>query len=283
MTQPPMIRIACATFGFGEQTLESSAKIVRDLGFDLVDVGAAWGKYDQVKPLAAVADPAGQADHLRRVMQEHRLGVSELFVMTFGHNVNDPSVDKRAETQRMFAGLADFAARAGFESIMMLPGPVHEDQGQSPQEAFDLSVAELSTMVRVATDHGIGCNVEPNKGSIAGRVEDAINLCEAVSGLGLTLDYAHQVPLGYSQEQIERLHRYTKHLHAKQVTRDGTQARPDEGDIDFARIIGSLKAGGFDGVICTEFMSRSEQLEAGWDFQKETARLRDVLVEALSG
>ena len=90
-----MIRIGGATFSFGDIPLEASADILRDIGFDLADVGAGWGSYHQVMPQEAVDDPDGQAQRLRRVMGQNGLGISELFIMHFGKPINHPDSEVR--------------------------------------------------------------------------------------------------------------------------------------------------------------------------------------------
>jgi sugar phosphate isomerase/epimerase len=277
-----MIRIAGATFSFGDLTLEESVEVVREIGFTLVDVGAGWNNYHQILPQEAVEDPEGQAKRLRRVMEEHGLEISELFIMHFGKPINHPDPEVRQWTRGMFEGMATFAQKAGFESVMMIPGHVHDDLGQTPQQAFDTSVKELRTMAAMAGEKDLQCNIEPCVGSIAEQPADAIKLVEAVPGLGLTLDYAHQVQLGLSHDEIEVLHPYARHFHAKQSAPGAFQARPDEGTIDFGRIIRKLKADNYNGVVCVEFVTNPDLLDAGWDFKCETARLKQILDEALA-
>jgi sugar phosphate isomerase/epimerase len=276
-----MIRIAGATFSFGDLTLEQSAVVLRELGFDLADVGAGWSNYHQVMPQEAMDDPGGQAERLRRVMGEHNLRISELFIMQFDQAINHPDADGRRLTSDRFDRITNFARKAGFESVMMIPGHVHEDLGQTPQQAFDTSAAALRSMVKMAQDKGLGCNIEPCVGSVAHDPADAIRLCEAVPGLGLTLDYAHQVQLGLGQDRIEVLHPYTRHMHAKQSAPGSFQARPDEGVLDFAQIVRKLKADRYDGVFCVEFVTNKAILDAGWNMKKETAKLKQVLETAL--
>jgi len=278
-----MIRIAGATFSFGDLTLEESADVLQEIGFDLADVGAGWNSYHQIIPQEAVSDPDGQAERLRRVMEQHDLGVSELFIMHFGKPINYPDPEVRKWTRGMFDGITTFAQKGGFESVMMIPGHVHDDLGQPPEQAFDISVEELRTMVSVAGDKGLRCNIEPCMGSIAEQPTDAIRLVKAVPGLGLTLDYAHQVQLGLGPEEIEVLHPYAPHFHAKQSAPGTFQALPDEGTIDYGRIVRNLKEASYDGAICVEFVTKQELLDAGWDFKRETARLKEILEDALAG
>ncbi len=277
-----MIRVAGATFSFGDLTIEQAAPVVAELGFDLVDVGAGWSNYHQIMPQEAVDDADGQADRLRRAVEAHNLTVSELFIMHFGHPINHPDPQTRSWTRSMYDGITTFAQKAGFESVMMIPGHVHDEDGQSPTEALDLSVEELRFMVDVAQQKQLQCNIEPCIGSIAEQPADAIRLVQAVPGLGLTVDYAHQVQLGLEHEQIEVLHPYARHFHAKQSSPDSFQARPDEGSIDFPRLVRRLDDDAYDGVICVEFVTQEPLLEAGWDFKVETARLKQILDETLA-
>jgi len=277
-----MIRIAGATFSFGDLGLEESADVLREIGFDLADVGAGWSNYHQIMPQQAVDDPQGQADRLRRVMQDRGLDISELFIMHFGKPINHPDPEVRTWTRGMFDGITTFARVAGFESVMMIPGHVHDELNQTAAQAFDHSVEELRGMVSVAGGKDLQCNIEPCVGSIAEHPADAVRLVEAVPGLGLTLDYAHQVQLGCGHEQIEVLHPHARHFHAKQSAPGAFQARPDEGSIDFSRLVHQLDAEGYDGVICVEFVTNEDLLKEGWDFRRETARLKQILDEALA-
>jgi sugar phosphate isomerase/epimerase len=278
-----MTHIAGATFSFGELSLEEAARVLTALGFTCADVGAGWSGYHQVMPQEAADDPPAQADRVRRVAQQYGLAVSELFIMHFGKPINDPDPQVRAWTRRMFAGIARFARLAGFESVMMIPGHVHEELGQSPEAAFDTSVEELRYMVAAAGEQGLQCNIEPCIGSIAQYPVDALRLVQEVPGLGLTVDYAHQVQLGLGPAEIEVLHPHARHFHAKQSAPGAFQARPDEGAIDFGRLMRRLEADGYQGVICVEFVTKQELLDAGWDFVRETARLKQILEDALAG
>lgn len=276
-----MTRIAGATFGFGDLTLAQSASVLSDLGFTVADVGAGWNNYQQVSPQAAADDPDREAERLRRVMGESDLAVSELFVMQFGDPINHPDIAARRVTSSIFDQVTTFAAKAGFESVMMIPGHVHADLGQDPRQAFDTSAAVLRSMVHVAEEKGLACNIEPCMGSIAHAPSAAIELCQAVPGLGLTLDYAHQVQLQLGHEQIEPMHRYLRHMHAKQSAPGTFQARADEGVIDFPRIVRKLEADRYDGVLCVEFVTNQAVVDAGWNMIEETAKLKKILEDAL--
>ena len=137
-------------------------------------------------------------------------------------------------------------------------------------------------MVDVAESLGIYCNIEPCIFSVAWQPENAIKLCEAVPGLALTVDYAHQTQLSLKADDIEPLHDYARHYQAKQSAPDSFQAKPDEGWVDFGRMIQKMHDDGFDGFISVEFVSAPEVIEAGWNIRKESARLKEILDEAVA-
>ena len=77
------------------------------------------------------------------------------------------------------------------------------------------------------------------------------------------------------------MHKYTKHFHAKQSAPGSGMAKADEGAIDFRRLVRTLKAENYEGVVCVEFVTRQELIDQGWDFKVETGRLKEILEEAL--
>ncbi len=69
-----MIRIAGSTFAFGDMTLDASCDILRQLGFDLADVGASgWSTFTAYVPQQVVENPEdteGEAARIRAVGSE---------------------------------------------------------------------------------------------------------------------------------------------------------------------------------------------------------------------
>ena len=89
-----------------------------------------------------------------------------------------------------------------------------------------------------------------------------------------------QLNLGH--DEIEVLHPHARHFQAKQSAPGEFQAKPDEGTIDFGRVVRKMKQDGFDGVVSVEFVSAPEVLEKGWDLRAESARMKEILEEALA-
>ena len=281
-----MIRVAGSTFAFGDMSLEDSCAILKDMGFKYADVGASgWSLFREWVPQQVVHnidDADGEADRIRRVTEDNGLTVAELFICDFGHAINHPDAEKRAETRDKYTKMARIAQKAGFKSMMMLPGDVHEDLGQDFEQAFETAVGQQRAMVDIAGEHGLNHNIEACIFSVAHQPDNALRLLDAVPGLGLTLDYAHQVQLELGHDEIEPLHPHARHFQAKQSAPGEFQAKPDEGVIDFGRVVRKMKDDGFDGFISVEFVSSPEVLEKGWDVRAESARLKKILDEAVA-
>ena len=283
-----MIRIAGATFAFGDISLEESCDALKELGFDLADIGASgWSSFTAYVPQQVVQDPdqpEKEAERIRGIMDGKGIGVSELFVCDFGQAINHPDEKERERSRELFAKFAKIGGLVGCESIMMLPGNVHEDLGQTYKQAFQTSVEEYKWMVDVAQKNDLLLNFEPCIMSIAVEPAQAEELVQAVPGLGYTLDYAHQVQIGLTNQEIEPMHQYARHFHAKQSAQGEFEAKPDSknGVIDFNRLVGKLKEDDYDGVVTIEFVAAPDVIEAGWDMKEETAKMKKVVEDALA-
>ena len=283
-----MIRVAGSTFAFGNISLEKSCDILKELGFDLADIGASgWSSFAAYVPQQVVQnpdEPEREAENIRGVMDTKDLGVSELFICDFGQAINHPDPQERERSRDLFAKFAKIGGLVGCESVMMLPGNVHGDLGQTYEEAFQTSVEEYKWMVDVAQQNDVLLNFEPCIMSIALEPAQAERLIAAVPGLSYTLDYAHQVQIGLTNSDIEPMHKYARHFHAKQSAQGEFEVKPDaeNGVIDFKRLIRKLKEDDYDGVVTIEFVAAPEVIEAGWDMKEETAKMKKVIEDALA-
>ena len=283
-----MIELAGSTFAFGDISLEDSCDILKNLGFDRVDLGGSgWSTFTAYVPQQIVQDPEQperEAERIGAIVGDKGLQVCEFFICDFGQAINHPDPEERARSRRFFAQFAKIGGLVGCQSIMLLPGNVHEDLGQSYEEAFATSVEEYKGMVDVAQANGLLLNFEPCIMSIALEPSQAERLVQAVPGLGYTLDYAHQVQMGLTNEGIEPMHQYARHFHVKQSAQGEFEVKPDadNGAIDFDRMARKMKADGYDGVVTVEFVAAPDVIEAGWDMQEETGKMKAVMERALA-
>ena len=268
------MRIGGCSFAFGPKPLEEAAQIVRELGFQVIDLGVCLGN-TQINPYEAAERPVAVADRVNRILADLDLQPGECFVLDFGQPINHPDPAVRSETRRRFEPLTRFARLVGCPSLMLIPGIVHEPWGR--QASYDLAVRELRTLCEMAEENLVQLNVEACEPSVAQDPREAAHLCRDVPGLGLTLDYSHFIDPGYSQSEVEALHPFTRHVHARQAARNRRVETVEKGSIDFERIVSLLKRDRYQGIIAVEYIECQTTRDCGVDVWKETRRMKSEL------
>jgi sugar phosphate isomerase/epimerase len=270
--------IGGCSFSFGPRPLREALQILKDLGFDIADLGVCWGN-TQVHPVQAAENPEGTALEVIEALREMSMRPEECFVLDFGEPINHPEDRVRRRTQLLFRGMVRFASLVGFRSIMLIPGIVHPSLGR--QKSFELSVRALRELVKMSDDAGMLLNVEPCEPSVAEDPQDAMRLCEEVPRLGLTLDYSHFIDPGYDQSSVEPLHRFTRHVHARQAAPGKRVETVDKGTIDFKRITSLLRQQEFKGVVAVEYVDCEVTTQCGVNVMEETIKMKAELARLM--
>ena len=98
----------------------------------------------------------------------------------------------------------------------------------------------------------------------------------------MTLDYSHFVDPGYSQREVEKLHPFARHFHARQAKRGKRVEKVEKGTIDFHRILSLLRRDQYQGVIAVEYVECETTRLCGVDVWVETPKMKSEL-ERLGG
>jgi sugar phosphate isomerase/epimerase len=208
------------------------------------------------------------------IREAGRLGVqpNECFLLNFGWPINSPDAERRQRTHELFPGVCRFASAIGCKSILVIPGPVLTDQ--SKERSLELSAGALQNLAAIAGDFSLHLNAEADIDSCASTPEAAEELCKRVPGLGLTLDYSHFVCQGIEPARIERLHRFTRHLHVRQAAPGQIATEIDDGVIDFSAVLRQLESTGYSGLYCVEYLALTPGEDAGCCAEQRTLDAR---------
>jgi sugar phosphate isomerase/epimerase len=268
------MKVGGCSFSFGPSRLDVAAQTLKGLGFDTIDLGVCLGN-TQVSPFEAAKNPEAAAGAVRLVLDQFDLEPGECFVLDFGQPINHPDPTVRRESRKLFKRLARFAKLAGCPSLMLLPGITYDDLGW--QASYTRSVAELRDLCEIAADAGVQLNVEPCEPSVLQTPDAAASVCHDVCGLGLTLDYSHFIDQGYSQREVEKLHPFARHFHARQATKGKRVETVEQGTIDFRRIVSLLKSEGYQGIIAVEYVECDTTRLCQVDVRSETPKMKAEL------
>jgi sugar phosphate isomerase/epimerase len=245
--------------------------IARTLGFAGLDLGYFYGP--ALSKAAILADPEGVAK------QVTALGITvPNFYHLFGdtlaeRNLADPkNLERNAED---FARVATFCAAAGIASIFVLPGVCNPGQGRS--EALAQSAASLATLLPIAQRAGVTLTIEPHVHSFLESPALVLQLLEKVPGLKLTLDYAHFVCMGHTQDAIDVLAPHAAHVHVRQTTPGSLQTKLAKGTINMEAMCATLRDSGYDGWLSVEWVHQDYMDTLYDDVLTETIACRDLL------
>jgi sugar phosphate isomerase/epimerase len=270
--------LTCTSFSFPLLDFERSLQAIALLDIGRFDVGAHEGA-SHVQPSEVEADPGGVADRIKRAADAAGLGASDFFP-TFGHGfrdrpVNTPDPLTRASNLARFRAIVTCARAIGAGGVTLLPGVVWPELGQ--ERSFELATSALEELLPIAHDAGLRLSVEAHLESVAESPALAAELCEAVPGLRLTLDYSHFVAGGHSAESVHPLVRHAGHFHARQAGPGRLQAGARDGSLDFPDIVGRLRGAGYAGDYCVEYTWQEWRDCWHQDVVSESIVLRDLL------
>ncbi len=276
------IRLSCADFTFPLLSHDRSLDLIRDLGFEGVDIGFFEGR-SHIQPSSSFENLKASAAALKELCSERNLKLADLFLIPCNEmsvlTVNHPDAAERQKSRDIFERSLEFAVECGAEHFSILPGVPWEVEELSA--SLDRAISELAWRAGLCTQAGLPLSCEAHLGSVVASPSDAVKLFESVPDLGLVLDCAHFIVPGYSQDEIEKLIPHTVHVHARGACKDQIQVVAAENTIDFERLVEALKGRDYSGWICSEYVWMQTWNCDRVDNLSETILMRQRLVEAL--
>jgi len=252
------MRLTISGHSFEVLSLEGVLSLCKHLGFKGVDISGfhARGRCS-IEPEDIAADPQGEADKLKALLDKYELDAVDFFPQ-FGtspadHGLNDPNPDIRERNAYLIGRIAEFCNMVGIPGMTILPGVEH--LGRSQQENLEVSGQEMKRATEIAGEHGIKLRYEAHMGSITYTPELAIQLIEEYApDAKLTLDYTHFVLQYIPVERIHALLPYTDHVHVRASRPGKMQTSYTDGTIDYPDIIRRLKAIDYQSTVSVEYV-----------------------------
>lgn len=231
----------------------------------------------------------------RAVLAEHHLAVIGGFVpVRLHHAEHDPVreieqvLDRYAVTGSDVLVLAADTGLTGYDTRPELDG-----------SGWRALLANLDRLAVRAAEHGVRAVLHPHVGTMVETTDDVQRVLDG-SSISLCLDTGHLLVGGTDPAELTRqvpdriAHAHVKDVDlglAKQVrsgrrsyteaVRDGMYRPVGQGDVDFAAIVGHLRAAGYDGwyVLEQDTVLTEEPHDAGpaADVRTSVAALRELL------
>lgn len=240
-----LTRISTCTYPLRSLPAVRALEAMATAGFKKVDL---WGNVPHFS-----ADPA-KCDHAALEAAAKAAGVRIANLGTYcGGDFASESAEVRARALAEMMATIDLAVRFGARSIRVRPGT-----GEDP--AIIPRIAPLfAESAAYAAERRIYLGMENHGGSLAGNVEAAVRLCEAVGSNHFGVLYE---PCNLSHARVdckaafEALRPWIVHIHVKDGRWAGDKFQAThlgEGEIDYPWIVGEMEAMGYRGDYALEY------------------------------
>lgn len=143
---------------------------------------------------------------------------------------------------------------------------------------FNTEIDRLKEFTRVANEGGVRVSMKTHRGCLTEDPHTAVELCQSVKGLGITLDPSHYIcnPRGVVDYDIVYPHVY--HCHFRDTLPEQIQVQAGLGEVDYSRCINMLRQSGFDAALSVDLLPGSE--DENFEYPLEMRKLR-LLLESL--
>ncbi len=223
--------VACSTQCFARYPLERALRIIAELEFGKLDVA--------LHEPGAHLRPSEVAEDVPLAAQKIRIGPS-LTPAAFDVEIDSAAP---AEFDRQLRALCRLA-RMTTVSLLTIPA--------APSGfGLDDEVKRLTRLVHLAQTEGILLTVATRAGTLTEMPAAALELCERVPGLGLTLDPSPYLAGPNQGKSYDELFPYVRHVHLRDTGRGPGQfqVRVGQGEIEYGRIVAQLERVGYDRLL----------------------------------
>jgi sugar phosphate isomerase/epimerase len=225
------VYVACSTQCFAHLPLERALRMIGELEFAKLDV-AIHEDGPHLKPSEVARDIAMAAQRIR-------IGPS-LTPAAFDLHLQAADADEQGSQMRAICRLA----RLSTVSVMTIAAA-------PAGTAIDAEVRRLSRLVRWIDSEGLVLTLATRIGTLTETPSVAVQLCEKVPGLGLTLDPSHYINGPHQGASFDEVFPYVRHVHLRDTGKapGKFQVRVGQGEVEYGRIISLLQRHRYDRLL----------------------------------
>ena len=248
--------VACSTRCFARLSLDAALRMIGELEFAKVDV-AIHEDGPHLKPSEVAVDIAAAAQRIR-------IGPS-LTPAAFDVEIHNPHADEYTTQLKAICRLA----RLSTVSILTLsPSPTCT--------GMDAEVRRLSRLLRLVESEGLVLTVLTKTGTLTETPAGAVELCERVPGLGLTLDPSHFINGPHQGASFDDVFPYVRHVHLRDTGKapGKFQVRVGQGEVEYGRIISHLQRRRYDRLLTVAI---HDVADAPFAMETEVRKLKFLL------
>lgn len=243
------VYLAASTHNFGTQPFSDTCAQLVDLEYDKVEL---W--LDEAEGPLKPSDLAASPDKFVALYRE----LTRLTPVAF-HCQQDPGA-------AVFEGLCRLGKMMRITQITLPASPLGTP--------FNEEIDRLRQRLATANAAGMRLSLKTQNGFLTEDPQTAVELCQAVPGLGLTLDPSYYHCGRYAAMGYDMVFPYVYHVHLRDTSATQLQVPVGLGEIDYARIIAQLRRMKYTRVLSVELLP---ELLGGQDRALELRKIRMLL------
>jgi sugar phosphate isomerase/epimerase len=250
------VYVACSTLSFSRRKLPQALEMMAELGFTKVEV-AVHERGPHLKPSEVTGD-------LHALAQQLKMGPG-LIPAAFDVAIEASDPDQYLDRLQAVCQLARIAA---VPLITLSAAP--------NDSSLDAEVTRLKKFVAIGSHEGVIISIATRIGTLTEDPDVAMQLCQRVPGLALTLDPSHFIAGPHQAKNHEHLYAYVKHMHLRDTGRGPNQfqVRVGQGEVEYGRIISLLARYDYDRLLSIEIRDIPD---AAFPMEPEVRKLKYLL------
>jgi sugar phosphate isomerase/epimerase len=139
---------------------------------------------------------------------------------------------------------------------------------------FNSEIDRLRERVKIASAEGVRVSIKSRTGELSEDPHTAVELCQAVPGLGITLDPSYYICGPNRGKTYDQVFPYVFHTHLRDTTPEQLQVQIGLGEIDYSRLISQLRRQNYNRALSVEVLP---ELSEGLNRHLELRKLRMLL------
>jgi len=212
---------------FADKGFPEACRLITDLEYDKVELWLDENS-DHLKPSQIGNDPDGFYARFREVT---RLTPVAIFL--------ENDVDLVT-----MAGLSKLAKLMRITQITIPSSPLGTP--------FNAEIDRLHAYLKITNQDGVRLSIKTKSGQLTEDAHTAVELCQAVPGLGLTLDPSYYICGPNRSVSYDQIFPFVFHLHLRDTTSEQVQVQIGLGELDYARLISQLRREHYDRALSVD-------------------------------
>ena len=247
--------VATSLESMPEMSIEDAVEFASDLDFAAVEIDLHEDG-PNVRPSDIISD-FDKAYH--RIRLSHRLDIAAY------------SVRLTTTGEEHYAQFKEICKFAKTTKVVTLVVPSSE-----LGTPFNEEVEHLTKLVELADTEGVRVAVKTQIGRMSEDPDTMMNLCDNITGLGITLDPSVFVCGPASHKSLDRIMKYVYHVHLRDSKPGAFHVSIGQGEVDYAKLMEQLEKEKYDRALCVHMQPLD-----GLDHRVELRKLRRLLESLL--